>query len=532
MATSTRQPTSTRVGSATAVLGTLVGLALVFHQLPDTLVPTVVGGAGAAGLVAAVGLAGRTDRTLPAVGACLLFVPAGAGLVGGVSLVALLLVESVFPVEAEALLSVGWLLVASHAAVVVGGSIAVLGLVSSLWPVLDRDSLKQAMRLVLVTGLFPVLVAGSFLFSAVGTDADPDTTLAPPVTALVESLVAPEAAGLHLWSLLALLALGAAGARVVLSRERDGLPTGVGSALEPDSPAHSTRRWQSQLGRLAVVSGGLAVVVLGIETVLAPDVLASAVPALYTAVRALTTLPLLRVGLLVAAAPLLAIAPRRLHDRMTAAGLPAPSVRTLGGLLGGLLTTLVVVGFARRVYSGTVAELVDRFPVGVESEVQDISDSLAGSLGESTTVLLGVVLCLGVAAWAFLLLYFVLRAGLVSGVAPGHSLASVGLFVAVIFASTLGAPAWLVVTGVTTSLLVWDAGRFGARIAHEVGRGSTHTVEFVHVGGTLVAGLVGATVALLVVARLPAGGLGPSPAELLALCSLVAGLLSLVLALR
>lgn len=524
----TGRPATTRVAHLTAVLGAVGVLALVFRAFPDTAVPALVSGAGAVGLAGVIRLVGRSDRTLPAVGAGLLVVPAGLGLVGGVLLVSLALVERVFPVEDAALLSVGWLLVAGNTVIVVGCSLAVLGLATSLGPALDPATLRRSMRTVLATAFVPIAAATALVVDAVTAGAVLDSTVVPSFEALFETLVGPTAAGLHLWSVLALVALGTAGVRVVVTTGPDG-PVALPEGATPDG---GSRPGAGLLGVVAV-SGALAAVVFVVEATVGPSGVESVLgPAVYTTVRGLTTSVPLRLGLLLAAVPLLTTVIDRLHDRTAGTVLPTPSVQLWAATASGLLATLATVAVAQRLYTDAVSAAVERFPAAVRGDIRGVSDSLVESFGEPTLALAGIALCMSVTAWTLLVLYLVMDARVLSATSPGHSLCGAGLFVAVTFAGVLGGPAWLVVVGIAASLLVWDAGRFGATIAQEVGPEPTHTVELVHAGGTAVVGAVGAAVALFVASGLPPGGPGVSPTELLALCSVLVGLFSLVLALR
>jgi hypothetical protein len=209
----------------------------------------------------------------------------------------------------------------------------------------------------------------------------------------------------------------------------------------------------------------------------------------------------------------------------------APGRRVTGAIVGGAVTTVGAVVIAEWAYQQVTAELLRRFPMEIEDGVRDLSTTVADSFGESTVLLLAVLVCVGVVTVLLLGLRLALWSGLLSGTSPGASLAAGGLFLAVAFGATVGAPAWLVVGGVTACLLVRDAGQFGATLVREVGVGQARRVEFVHLAGTVLVGLGAATLALLVVGRVPAPTGTATGTDLLALASLVVGLVSLVLAL-
>lgn len=203
-----------------------------------------------------------------------------------------------------------------------------------------------------------------------------------------------------------------------------------------------------------------------------------------------------------------------------------------GAVVGGVLATVGTVAAADSLYTGATAEALRRFPPEVESDIRELSTTAAASVGESTVVLGAAVLTLGVAALLAGSTRLACRVGLLSTEGLGSSLAAVGLFFAAVSGGTVDASTGLVVAGVTVSLLVWDAGRFGAVLAREVGDVEHHRVELVHLGGVVLVGAVAAVAALLVAGWLPTEPGEASGADLLALCSVVVGLLALVVALR
>ena len=432
----------TRVAGTLAVLVTVASLALFLREFPEMVGPAAVGSVGSVLLALVLGLSRGPDRSLTGLGAGLLVTPAAITLAGGVLVAVILLVEDIFPVEEEALLSVGWLVIIGNVGVVVGCVLAVLGLLLLGRNVAAGDGLKQGMHTTVTAGAVPILTTVLFLLVAGATDTTADDALVAPVAGAVGVLVTP-------------------------------------------------------------VRG--------------------AVPAQFE-------MPVLLVAL-VAVATLLVGRPGRWQTgtRYT------PGPRTAGALAGGTVTTIGVVAGAGWAYERVTTELIRRFPEEIEEQMRDATTTTATSFGESTAVLLAVVLCLGVLAGLLAAVYSVLWAGLLARESVGSSLAGVGLFLAAVFGATVGAPAWLVVGGVSASLLVWDAGRFGVSLAREVGSGRSRRVEFVHLGAALLVGLAAVVVAMLVVARLPTepnSAAAPDGTELLALASVVVGLLSLVLSLR
>lgn len=426
--------------SALVVLTTGVMLGLFLRAFPDMFWPATVGSLGFLLLAAILRLASGRDTARTGLSAGLLVVPAGAAFTGGVLFATLLLVEDIFPVETEALLSVGWLTILGHVGVVVGCSVAVFGLVLSRWNVADRDKLDDGMRITVAAGGVPMATTVGFLVLAASSGTTADAAVVGPIAGRIEPVVA------------------------------------LVGVVVPDP---------------LVLPALLAVLVLAASLILG------------------------RLG------------------RWLAATRLAPSPQAAGAMAGGTVATIAVITVADWAYARTTEELLRRFPAEVEGRVEDTTSTAATSFGESTVVLLAAVLCLGLIAGVLVLVYLALVANTLSGERAGSSLAAVGLFLAAVFGGTVGAPAWLVVVGAGASMLVWDAGRFGSTLAQEVGSGRTRRVELVHLGGTVLVGLVAVVAAVLVIGRLPTDpSAAPAGTDLLALCSVVAGLLSLALALR
>ncbi len=427
----------TRLTAALVVVTTAAVVGLLLREFPSSVGPTVVGATGAVLLVLAVRFSTTLDRVGAGVGGGLLAAPAGAGVVGGITLVTVLLVEDIFPVESEALLSVGWLEILGQVGVVVGCSIAVLGAALTVRGWEPRSELRTATGVVVGSGVVPAMTAFAFLLVA-QAGGNPERAVVEPVGGFTGALLAPA--------------------------------TGV----LPES--------------LVLVS---ALALLGV---------------------------LLTVGV----------------DRLSGpfGGQFSPGRRVAGAIVGGTVTTVGIVVVAEWAYQEVTAELLRRFPMEIEGGVQDLSRTVADSFGESTVLVNAVLACVGVTTALLLGVRLALWSGLLSETSPGASLAAGGLFLALAFGATVGAPAWLVVGGVAACLLVRDAGQFGARLVREVGVGRARRVEFVHLTGTVLVGLGAAALALVVVGRLPAPTGTATGTDLLALASLVVGLVSLALALR
>ena len=428
----------TRLTAALVVVTTAAVVGLLLRAFPSAVGPTVVGAAGVVLLVFAVRLSTTLNRVGAGVGGGLLAAPAGAGVVGGVALVTVLLVEDTFPVESEALLSVGWLEILGQVSVVLGCSVAVLGATLTVRSWEPRSELRTATGVVVGSGVVPAVTAFAFLLVAQG-GGNPERAVVEPIGSVTGSFLAPA------------------------------------TEILPES---------------LVLASALAVL-----------------------------------------AGLLTVGARRLREQGQPSGRFVPGRRVTGAVIGGAVTTVGVIVVAEWAYQQVTAELLRRFPMEIEDGVQDLSRTVADSFGESTVLVLAVLACVGVTTVLLLGLRLALWSGLLSGASPGTGLAAGGLFFALAFAATVGAPAWLVVGGVAACLLVRDAGQFGATLVREVGVGRARRVEFVHLTGTVLVGLGAAVLALLVVGRLPAPTGTATGTDLLALASLVVGLASLALAL-
>lgn len=422
----------TRVAGALVFVVTVTALVSVVGSFDGLVVPVALGSGGAVLLAAAVGLARAVDSAAGGAGAGLLVVTGGIGTVGGLLTATLLLVERTFPVEETALLSTGWLTVLGHVGVVVGCSVAALGVAIAARNVVDDNGLDRGMRVVLAVAAVPTVTAVFFVLVAL-SGPTPDSALVAPVAGPVTTLFGPVAALLPGW---VQVAVALAVAYPVLTLLADTLRSVVGSG------------------------------------------------------------------------------------------------RTAGGLAAGVLVTGTAIAVAGSAYDWVVSETLGRLPEGIAGNAEELSTNTVTAVGESTVALLAVVLCIGIAALVLLVVYGCLRVGALSTDAAGPSLASAGTFLAVVFGATVDAPAWLVVGGVAASLLVWDAGRFGTTLADEVGTRGTGRVELVHLGGTALVGVAGIAGAVVVATQFPTGGVTASSTDLVALSSVVVGLLALVFALR
>jgi len=198
-----RRPARTSTGVALALTG--VGFALVFQQVPELAGPAAIGGGGAVCLAVALWLVSGTETPQSGFVASLLAVPISAGIAGGLYTAGLVLVEGIFPVDETALLSVGALVVVGHAGVVLGSTIAALGVALAVHNVTHRDPLRRYTRVTFAAGGAAVVTALLLVTLAVLSGTTPGlvlTTLASTVPGIGLLAVAAGALCYGLWLLV------------------------------------------------------------------------------------------------------------------------------------------------------------------------------------------------------------------------------------------------------------------------------------------------------------------------------------------
>lgn len=530
------RPTRTSTLVVTAV--TLATAAALLWVVPEMWPPVLVGIVGAGCLTASLLLL-RTVSDGPAATAIagLLVVPAAVGLLGGAAAAALLVTSRVFPVPSTQFVSTGMLRVTANVGVFLGCVVAVLGLALGARNVLDLETLDRFVGVGLLTGAPPTVATALYVVRGSvsgGEGAVPDLQ----VSLLRSFALAPDGPGLHLAEFLLVLAaavgLLAAALRVLPIAELLA-DTGGGEATDP----RVTRLFYLLVG-LAAVVGFVGVVFVPLELVLSTDGLRSLLGAgAFGVVRAVSTAGVLRL-LLVGVGGLSALA---IAGGLAARGLARDDTGWTGGnravqaragpVVAGLLVAFVAIAVAGSVFDRIVDATAQQLPEPVAVELRTRAAEAATVYGEATftlflaTVLIATIVGLGLA------FRLALATGYLTPETAGYSLASAGLFVGVVFAATIDTPLVLVVGGITASLLVWDAGRFGTVLGREVGRGpDTRSTELTHAGGTVLVGLVGALLAAVAATQLR-GGLGSGdPVTVVALVALVVGVTSFAAALR
>ena len=520
----------TRVSRRLAVLvsGSVIGL--LGWQLPETRVPIVVGAIGA--LCLAVGLWLVGDDQLPNLLASLLTVPIGVGLTGGVLVVTVVLLGGIFPVAEPALLSFGTLVVASYVGVVVGSTLAVLGLLLGSRNVVDAEALRRYSNLTFVTGIVPGAIGLTLATSAllVG-DGGPIEFVLDLWSGGMSALLTADGGGTHVGTFLMAVFLAALGVKFALST----LP--VGEFLDDGSGGDYTDRLgaiQQTLTVGIVVAGAVGAVALFLELVL-PSGAIELLPggSLVDTIEVVTTSSTLRTVLVVLAISTFFAAIAGNSLRQYAQVTSSQRNRRVIALVAGGAISLVAIVLAPQLYWMIVDAVFQRLPEIIAPNFQEGSTRIATTYGEATAIVLLSAVMIGATGFVLSGLRIGLHFGYLSGESTGYSLASAGLFIGVLFAGTLGTPPWLIFLGIVGSIVVWDVGRFGTTLGREIGDGNaTNSVEIVHVFGTVLVGLVGFLIALGTIRFLHRGVSVDTSTGMLALLLIVFGILALVEALR
>lgn len=531
---STQTPTDrdfrpTQASTALAIATTALVLGALLWHVEDVLVPTLVGSVGAVLFSLSCWLLTDDDRPLTALFVSVLTVPVAMGLLAGVGLVVLSLSGKLFPVPDASLVSVSTLIVVGHVGVVVGSLLAVLGFSLGYWNVLRNGSLARYSKIAFVTGFFPALVSTALVVNGTALEHGPLSNVGTAITGAVGWVVSPQPTSLHLAGFLLVITV-AVGSLYVAVRK---LP--VTELLADDGgPKTTEQRVQeltTQLRQVTILGAVLFVAALTFELGTDPEQLLG--PGLYSTIQGIATASGLRK--LVLAVSILTLLTTGVGTliRRTAQDTAGTSADELGPILGGTVITLAALTVADSVYHDTVETIAEPMPSSISTEVYNRSDRVAEVYGEGTVVVLLALALITVTLLLVVALRFALHVGYLSRKTTGYSLASGGLFVATVFAATIDAPTWLVFGGIVASLVVWDTGRFATTLGREIGRrAETRSAELTHAGGTVFVGVLGVLAAVGVTNVIGGETASLSPTTPVALVAVVAGILSLVAALR
>lgn len=523
----------TRTSSWIAALAAASVIVVLLWLFPVVRRPFLIGAGGAVCLAVGIRLARRHARPPVTFVAALLAVPVALGLFGGPFLVGIALVDTIFPVPDPSLLSLGSLIILSYAGIVLGCSLAVLGLALGGFTVVTPGSLERFSSTTFVAGIPPasisILLAGG---AAIGGGPGEAGILGHLAGIVAGFFLSTDPVSLNLGSFLLSLAAAILGLRLCLStlpvRE---LLRDTGSPADRDRVIERTKARLSLALLATAVPGFLA---LAIEIFLPAGRLPGLVgPSLSDLVRLLTTAGAVRFLFLLVTVGSLGAAGVGYTLRRFARATSLSAKNRLTALVAGTVIAGLAIQSSEVLYATIVDEIAGRLPPLITPVFEEQAAAFAGALGEGTIVVLMTAALIG--ATGFLLLVFrgLIGTSLLSAETPGYSLAAAGLFLAVLFAVPVGLASWLAFAGVAGSLLVWDVGRFGSTLAREIGRESAQqSTDLVHATGTVLVGVV-AVLAALVARAVVGTGIAPAAdSHLVALGALIVGLLALVEALR
>lgn len=530
------EPTArpTRTSGLLAVAGTATLVAVLLVQVGDIFWPVVLGAVGAALFGVSCWLF-ATDGfgTLSWPLVSILTLPVALGLFGSSAVAGLFLASSLFPVPDSSLFSTTTLTIASHIGVVFGSTLAILGVTLGRGNVVTPTTLKQYSVTTFLTAVVPGVVAAVLVVEALLFGEQGPLSIGGELAGLVWTwLTAAEPTQLDLAGFLFVVGLAVTGvlAAVVVLPVTE-LRTGGGRRGDDSAAVDRLRTRLIWLAGIIVLLQLLAVSLelhyaeSGLDALLGSTL--SGVLQSVTMARSLRFL-LLGVAVLALAGATAGFLVRRLARQSSENG-----ARLAGPFVGGTLVTLIAAVVSDPVYEAVFDLVLESLPPATEADVRQLGTEMAGLYGTATfTIALGFAL-VGATLGFIISLRLGLFFGYLSGDAPGYAIAGTGLFLGVVAAGTLGAPAWLVFGGLLCTLFVWGIGQFGTTLGREMGtEATTRPTEFVHAGGTLIVGLLGVVAASLLVSRVDALWTLPSATTSVALVALAVGLVSFVVALR
>lgn len=522
----------TNTSATLAIVVTIGVIGTLLWRIPEVRLPVVVGAIGA--LALAVGLRTATGQgSGMELLASLLTLPIALGLFGGVFLAAIRLIRAIFPVPDASLLSLGSLILVSYVGVVLGATVALIGITVGRRGGLSRESVRAYAEVAFITCIPPAVIGGLLAGAAIATgEGSTPTALASAVASFVTgAFVSTTPGATNLGTFLLALAIALAGVRLAVTalpiRE---LREEIG---DPITEWRSDRRV-----RILTVGAGLAaaggVVFVLVEQFVSEQFVTNVIGSTAgRGIAVVTTFTPLRWLLVLIGAVTLTSAAIAYTVQWSARSSPDMLRERLAVIAGGVVLTAVAVASAPWLYNRVVEAVASRLPATVGVEFETRTAELASSFGEATVIVLLTAFLIGLTGFLVGFVRLLLSLGYLSERAAGYSLASCGLFVGVLFGATIGFPRWLVFVGVAGTFVVWDAGRFGSTLGREIGdRAAEPSVELTHVVGTVAVGIVAVSVALGVAVWLESTVVISAETSVIALASIVVGIVALIEALR
>jgi hypothetical protein len=426
--------------------------------------------------------------------------------------------------------------VVSATAVVLAGTLALVGGFATVAGRLRSETVWAYAKLAVKTFVVPVVAAALVLLTTLlarlggASDAPVFAPLVERVAGAVVAVVAPVPGRTHLLTFALLVAT----ASLAVTRGVDALPVSELSTSRTDDRVEATADAIVRGARRTLVVTAFALPVTLVEVVLAPPDLRSLVtPGVYGVLAAVTASHGLRALLLAT---------------VLVAGGTAAAVRVLGGLaradaadtvvaltpfFGGGAVVALAVALHGVVLPPTLSFVADALPGGFETAFVRQSGAVVEFYGSLPVVVTLAAVLVGMTAALSIALALVTSTGALPESAPGPALAGAGLFVAAAVATGAGVGPPLVLGGVVASFVVWDAGAYGVALGREVGTtADTLAPESVHVAATLAVGVAGAALAAAVHRVAASATIADVTTVPFALAVVVAGLLLLVVALR
>ncbi|WP_123537119.1 DUF7519 family protein [Halosimplex salinum] len=525
-----------RVSAAIVLVVSMVAAVALMAQVGPTL-SVVVAVVDAAAFAGSLWLVGRDRwRTLATTTAGVLALFVGAGFAFAVGYTFLALVASLFPVASIDQIRPRGLRIVSASLVVLGGTVAAVGALSTLSDALHPERAWAHAKLTVKTFVVPLLVAALVLLSTLldrlGETGD-TPVLGGPADALggvLDAFLSPVPGRTHLLTFSLLLGAAAvAVARGVRSLPAEELST----PRTDDRVERALESVRAAARRIAVVTAFVLPVTL-VEVVVQPaDLRALVTPPVYgllTAVTASGVLRLLLVGAVVLGGGAVATT---VLLRRTVRTEARDVALALTPFLGGATVVALAVALHGAVLPPTLEFVTAALPGEFATAFSRQSGAIVEFYGSLAVVVTVAAMLVGMTALLSLTLALVSAVGALPETAPAPALAAAGTFVAAAFAAGAGVGAPLVLGGLVASIVVWDAGEFGATLGREIGPSADTTgPEFVHVGASVAVGALGALGAVAVHRVSTAATLTDVTTIPFALAVVVAGLLLLVVALR
>ncbi|QLH84542.1 DUF7519 family protein [Halosimplex pelagicum] len=446
------------------------------------------------------------------------------------------LLAAAYPVQAVSQIRPRGLRIVSATAVVLGGTLALVGGFATVSGRLRSETVWAYAKLAVKTFVVPLVAAALMLLTALlarfggPSEAPVVAPLVERVGGAVGAVVAPVPGRTHLLA----FALLVAAASLTVARGVDALPVAELSTPRTDDRVEAAADAVVRGARRVLVVTAFALPVTLVEFVLPPSDLRSLVtPGVYGVLAAVTASHALRALLLATA--LVAggtVAAVWLLGRL-ARGRAADAAVTVTPFLGGGAVVALAVALHGVVLAPTLSFVADALPGGFETSFTRQTGAVVDFYGSLPVVTTLAAVLVGMTAALSLALALVASTGALPESAPGPALAAAGIFVAAAFATGAGVGAPLVLGGVVASFVVWDAGEYGATLGREVGTAAdTLAPESVHVGATLAVGVGGAALAAAVHRVAANATIADVTTVPFALAVVVAGLLLLVAALR